>query len=111
MEEVRESCEGGWRGGRPVSIDGESVGGESWLAVAVANDVIRVINRKLRERAVVSRIQMDDDALEFRRMLSKRELREIADEVIRKILREGSGTLLEERDKSVVRGLVLRAVQ
>lgn len=85
--------------------------GESSFAVSVANDVIRIINRRLREQAVISRIQMDDDPFEFTRELTQHELRAVAADVLREVLRGGSGKFLEERDRPVVRRLVMRSVQ
>lgn len=84
---------------------------ESSFAVAVANDVIRIINRRLREQAVISRIQMDDDPFEFTRELTQNELRAVAEDVLREVLRQGSGKFLEERDRHVVRRLVMRSIQ
>lgn len=108
--DFREASEFSLRGRHAIPIH-NAHNGESLFAMAVADDVIRIINRRLREQAVVSRIQMDDDPFEFTRELTQNELKAVAKEVLEEVLGAGSGKFLKEHDKNVVRRLVVRSVQ
>lgn len=85
-------------------------GRESPYALKVANEVIRLVNRRLREMAVISRIQIDEDQYEFKRMVQKPELKAIAEEVMAEVFDLGSGKFLSNSDKAIVRNLVKQSV-
>lgn len=79
-------------------------------SLKVANEVIRIMNRRLREHAVISRIQMDDDQYEFNRLPSESEMRNIAEEVLKDVMQNGSGKFLPTEEKHVVRRMVMRSI-
>lgn len=84
--------------------------GTNPYSLKVANEVIRIMNRRLREHAVISRIQMDDDQYEFNRLPSDTDMRKIAAEVMRDVMDSGSGKFLPTEEKYVVRKMVLRSI-
>lgn len=83
---------------------------ESPYTLKVANEVIRLVNRRLREMAVISRIQIDEDHYELKRMVRGPELTLIAEEVLGDVFNTGSGKFLDESEKKVVQRLVLRSL-
>lgn len=80
-------------------------------SLQVANEVIRKMNRRLREDAVIARIQMDDDQYEFNRLPSGSEMRQMATEVMREVMNEGAGKFLAPNERYVVRKMVLRSIR
>lgn len=79
-------------------------------SLQVANEIIRMMNRRLREDAVISRIQMDDDQYEFSRIPSDGEMRKMAEEVMGEVMNDGAGKFLAAADKNVVRRMVFRSI-
>lgn len=76
----------------------------------VANEIIRITNRTFREKAIVSRIQMDDDQYELTKDLSVSEVRSIALQVMENVLESGSGRFLLLTEKDDVRKLVQKCI-
>lgn len=76
----------------------------------IANEIIRLTNVRLRERAVVSRIQMDDDQYEFSKTMSASEVRNTAMQVMRNVLTRGSGQYLKDEEKGAVHSLISTSV-
>lgn len=83
---------------------------ENAYVTKIANEVIRLTNARLRERAVISRIQMDEDQYEFSKRISGAEVRDIAYRVMEDVLGIGSGVYLTPVEKDKVRALVHRSV-
>lgn len=76
----------------------------------IANEIIRLTNVRLRERAVVSRIQMDDDQYEFSKSMSASEVRNTAMHIMRNVLTRGSGQYLNDEEKAAVHSLISTSV-
>lgn len=97
-------------GRRSVSLRTGRSGNNPYV-LKVANEVVRIMNRSIREHAVISRIQMDDDQYEFNRLPNGTELTQIAEEVIRDVMDTGSGKFLAEEEKDAVRKMVIRSIR
>lgn len=91
------------------SLDGRD-GNDNPFVLKIANEVIRLTNAKLREKAVVSRIQMDDDSYEFSKRQANSDVRDIAMRVVREVLARGSGKFLNDIEKKGVRVLIHQSV-
>lgn len=76
----------------------------------VANEIVRITNARLRERAVISRIQMDDDQYEFSKATSATEVRNTALRVLRAVLNSGSGQFLGSEEKAAVHALISSSI-
>lgn len=77
---------------------------------SISNEIIRLTNVRLRERAVVSRIQMDDDQYEFTKAMSASDVRNTALQVMSAVLYNGSGQYLQPQDKAAVHALIASSV-
>lgn len=77
---------------------------------AIANEIIRLTNLRLREHAVVSRIQMDDDHYELSTSLSSEHVKLTALKVMRAVLTNGSGRYLQQEEKIAVHALIASSV-
>lgn len=75
-----------------------------------ANEIIRLTNVHLREKAVISRIQMDDDQYELSRSMSATDVRNTALKVMRKVLQAGTGKRLTPDEKAAVHALIASSV-
>lgn len=75
-----------------------------------ANEIIRLTNIRLREHAVVSRIQMDDDQFEFSKSLSPVQVRNTAIRIMNTVLSNGSGRYLQPEEKIAVHALIASSV-
>lgn len=76
----------------------------------IANEIIRLTNVRLRENAVISRIQMDDDQYELSRDMSASDVRKTALKVMHNVLHIGSGKYLSPEDKSAVHALIASSI-
>lgn len=76
----------------------------------VANEIIRLTNVRLRENAVISRIQMDDDQYELSRDMSASDVRKTAMKIMYSVLNAGSGKHLSSEEKSAVHALIASSV-
>lgn len=76
----------------------------------IANEIIRLTNVRLRENAVISRLQMDDDQYELSREMSTSDVRKTALKVMHSVLYAGSGKHLPPEDKSAVHALIASSV-
>lgn len=83
---------------------------ESPYATTVANEVIRLVNRQLRERAVISRIQMDDDQYEFLNQVNPSEVKILTEGILDEVLLTGPGKFLDDNGKKMVKLLVINAL-
>lgn len=83
---------------------------ENAYVLKVANEVIRITNTKLREKAVVSRIQMDEDQYELSRRHASTDVSRVAIAVLDDVLRNGCGAVLTPEDKSAVRSMILASI-
>ncbi|CAN8067379.1 unnamed protein product [Agarophyton chilense] len=72
----------------------------------IANEVIRITNMRLREKAVVSRIQMDDDQYELSRKYAASDVARVAINVLEDVLESGSGVALDPKEKLAVRSMI-----
>lgn len=72
----------------------------------IANEIVRIANRRLRERAVLSRIQMDDDQYEFSRHVSASDVKELIQRVTVEVLTCGAGQFLKPDEKKAVQILL-----
>lgn len=76
----------------------------------IANEIIRLTNIRLRERAVISRMQMDDDQYEFSKNMSSSEVRGTAMQVMRGVLTSGAGQYLKNEEKIAVHALISSSI-
>lgn len=81
------------------------------LCTAVANEVIRLMNRKLRERILVAMLRSGNRSVEHKWALSKVRMRHVAERTLADVLTNGAGKLLDEGGQNRVRKLVLAAVK
>lgn len=77
---------------------------------SVANEIIRLTNVRLRELAVVSRLQMDDDQYELSKSVSATHVRMTALRVMHYVLTKGSGRFLQPEEKIAVHALIASSV-
>lgn len=92
--------------GRLRSISQSKRHQENPFVLKIANEVIRITNVRLRERAVVSRIQMDDDQYELSGRHTASDVVRITGRVLEEVLNDGSGAILNEKEKSAVRAMI-----
>lgn len=76
----------------------------------VAEEVIKHANGQLREQAIMSRMQMDDDQYEFRKGISSDEIREVTKYSLKQVLSQGAGKYLSSEDKRMVEILISQIV-
>lgn len=80
---------------------------EDPFVMKIANEVVRITNARLREKAVISRLQMDDDQYSFTEYQPKAETRAMAMKVMSHVLKDGSGKFLDSVQQQRVRTLIV----
>lgn len=91
---------------KPLSLKLSARPLENIFVVTIARDIIRITNRHLREKTVISRIQMDDDEYDVSQRFLKTEIKDITKAVMDEVLQNGSGKFLNAEDKLAVRMVV-----
>ncbi|PXF50013.1 hypothetical protein BWQ96_00173 [Gracilariopsis chorda] len=106
MRALESDSDSGMATGRLRSISQSKRHKENPYVLKIANEVIRITNVRLREKAVVSRIQMDDDQYELSRRHAASDVTRITSRVLEDVLSNGSGTILNENEKAAVRAMI-----
>lgn len=100
-----------WRSFVPYAQP-DFVGRPASVAVQyTAKKILRVANQRLRERAMVSRMQMDDDQYEFMHGISYADVIDTTLRVQNEILEKGSAKSLTVSEKVDVRDIVFHALR